>query len=66
MPRFDIVTEETGDGINIRVVPARTEEYGWPNGFKHRLTIQAGNRSHAVNAVRFAVREVLKTSTFKG
>jgi len=65
MESFDIVTEETGDGINIRVIPTKSDEYGYPNGFKYRLTIQARNRGHAVNAVRYAVRGVLKTSTFK-
>ncbi|MBA7571391.1 hypothetical protein ES708_13153 [subsurface metagenome] len=65
MRNFDVLTEETAYGINIRVMPAKTKEYGYPPGFKHRLTIQAGNRDQAVNAVRFALSAALKPSQFK-
>jgi len=63
--QFDIITEDTADGINVKVVPARIGEYGYPPGYKHCLTIQAGNKGQAVNKARFAISEALKASRFE-
>ena len=65
MPNFDIVSDDVAYGVNLKVVPAKTDEYGLPNGYKYRLTIQAANRDHATNAVRFAISQMLKASTFE-